>query len=86
MLRLRFQGLLKIQFSILISVLSFSAIVKTNEKLAELMIFMFVNMCSHLQLNKYEVLDMLHVIVFNDTEEGRLQLHDFIRKAADKDE
>ena len=63
-----------------------SAVLKTNEKMAELMIFMFVNMCSQLQLNKYEVLDMLHVVVFNDTEEGRLQLHDFIRKAADKDE
>lgn len=67
-------------------ILFFAGVVKTNEKLAELMIFMFVNMCSHLQLNKYEVLDMLHTIVFNDTDEGRLQLHDFIKKAADKDE
>ena len=55
-------------------------------KLAELIIFMFVNMCTHLQLSKYEVLDMLHAVVFNGTEEGRLQLNDFIRKAADKDE
>lgn len=61
-------------------------VVTTNIKLAELIIFMFVNMCTHLQLSKYEVLDMLHAVVFNGTEEGRLQLNDFIRKAADKDE
>ena len=50
------------------------------------MIFMFVNMCTHIQLSKHETLDMLHAIVFNDTEEGKLQLNDFIRKTADKDE
>ena len=64
----------------------FAGVVKASEKLAELMIFMFVNMCTHLQLSKYEVLDMLHAVVFNDTEEGRLQLNDFVRKTADKDE
>ncbi|XP_052273252.1 NADP-dependent oxidoreductase domain-containing protein 1-like isoform X2 [Dreissena polymorpha] len=61
-------------------------VISTSQKTAELMIFVFVNMCTHLRLSKYEVLEMLHIILFNNIPECQLQLHDFIRKSADKDE
>ncbi|XP_045172589.2 NADP-dependent oxidoreductase domain-containing protein 1-like [Mercenaria mercenaria] len=62
------------------------SVITTNPKLAELMIFVLVNMCTHLKLNKYDVIEMLHIVMFNNTPECRLELNDFIRKSADKDE
>lgn len=61
-------------------------VITTNPKLAELMIFVFVNMCTHLRLTKFEALDLLHALIFGGTEEGRLEVNDFVRKSADKDQ
>ena len=63
-----------------------TGVVTTNPKLAELMIFVLVNMCTHLRMNKYDVLDTVHMVVFNSATEGRLEVNDFVRKNADKDE
>lgn len=62
------------------------AVIKTSPKLAELMIFVMVNMCTHLRLNKQDILEMIHIVIFNSNSDTRLELHDFIRKSADKDE
>lgn len=65
---------------------SISAVIKTNPKLAELMIFTLVNMCSNMKLMKYDVLELLHMTIFNNIPNCRLEVHDFIRKTADKEE
>ncbi|KAL4237763.1 oxidoreductase [Mactra antiquata] len=62
------------------------SVIATNPKLAELMIFVMVNMCTHLRLNKQDILEMIHIVIFNSMSDNRLELNDFIRKSADKDD
>jgi len=63
-----------------------SGLLITNPKTAEIMIFIFVNMCTHLKASKYDALEILHIVMFNNIPECQLEVHDFIRRAADKDE
>ena len=69
-----------------LNIIYISAVIKTNPKLAELMIFVLVNMCTHLKMSKYDVLEILHITMFNNIPDCRLELHDFVRKSADKEE
>ncbi|XP_052769563.1 NADP-dependent oxidoreductase domain-containing protein 1-like [Mya arenaria] len=61
-------------------------VMTTSHKTAELMIFVFVNMCTHLNCTKYDALELLHIVLFNNIPECQLEVNDFIRKSADKDE
>lgn len=59
-------------------------VVVTEEKLAEIMIFAFLNLATSLRLNKEDALTILHVVMFEDTPEDRLHEEDFIRKSKEQ--
>jgi len=55
--------------------------VLTSDKLTELMIFAFINMCTNLRLNKQDCLEILHIVVFDEITEDKLKVEDFLKNS-----
>ena len=52
----------------------------TTEKFAEQMLFAFMNVCTQLQLNKVETLEVVHTVLFKDLMEDKFKEDDFIKR------
>ncbi|KAL3874044.1 hypothetical protein ACJMK2_037108 [Sinanodonta woodiana] len=54
-------------------------VVSVPEKLAELIIFMLTNMCTHLNMSRQETLDMIHKVIFPTAKTDLLQQQEFVK-------
>ncbi|XP_060068461.1 NADP-dependent oxidoreductase domain-containing protein 1-like [Ylistrum balloti] len=59
-------------------------VVMCEEKLAEIIIFAFINMVTTLRVNKEDALSILHIVMFEDIPEDHLREEDFIRSSLDQ--